>query len=225
MVSQLTEEEATLTYRCPMCEASVRVDEHRVGETIDCPSCDRPFELVPPKAHPIPAEQVDAEHVIDASDVAETEAIEHVVHPVVLRRHFFGTLLCLVILSLATIAIGFALLGEAVFGFAATTVLIACGIAAVIAMGFIGKWLIESRAQSLSLTNERLIYRYGIVQRETSELRHDDVRNVKLDQNVVERLLNFGDIAISSSGQDEMEIVIHDIPSPKNVIEFIRKRQ
>ena len=39
------------------------------------------------------------------------------------------------------------------------------------------------------------------------------------------RLLNYGDIAISSSGQDDFEIVAHDIPDPDRVLEIIRKNQ
>ena len=59
----------------------------------------------------------------------------------------------------------------------------------------------------------------------TNEVQHDDVRNIKSERNLLERLFNYGDIALSSSGQDDMEIVVHDVPDPDGIIEIIRQHQ
>jgi uncharacterized membrane protein YdbT with pleckstrin-like domain len=73
--------------------------------------------------------------------------------------------------------------------------------------------------------NKPTTFQEGIISRETSEVQHDDVRNLQIDQNILERLLGIGDIAISSSGQDDMEIQVKGIPSPDRLAKVIRKNQ
>jgi hypothetical protein len=78
---------------------------------------------------------------------------------------------------------------------------------------------------ALTLTSERIIYTYGLFHRSTNEMRHDDVLNMKMEQNFLERILHFGDMALSSAGDNGMEIAIHDVPRPQEMAEFIRQRQ
>ncbi|MCC9600263.1 PH domain-containing protein [Stieleria sp. JC731] len=225
-----TVSETSMLYRCPMCKTPVEIDEHYVGETIDCPSCKRPFEVTPPQAWPISPDDVDSQRRSDTprvspDDVAGMESVERVIHPVVFRRHLAGTTVSIlgVIAGLAGIAFG--LSGQLILGVEPTITLVTSGVLLAVCGAFLLKWYVQSRFQSLSLTNERMIYQQGIISRQTSEIRHDDVRNVKVDQNIVERIFAFGDIAISSAGQDDMEIIINDIPRPQEVVNFIRKRQ
>jgi len=48
---------------------------------------------------------------------------------------------------------------------------------------------------------------------------------MQVDQNAIQRILNVGSIAISSSGQDDLEIYVKGIPDPNDVADFIRKMQ
>jgi len=82
-----------------------------------------------------------------------------------------------------------------------------------------------SQFTTLTVTNDRTIYQRGFVSRETSEVQHDDVRNIQLDQSFVQRLLNVGGVSISSSGQDDIEVVAKRLPNPKRIIELIRANQ
>ena len=70
-----------------------------------------------------------------------------------------------------------------------------------------------------------MIFTRGVINRRTSEVQHDDIRNIQVQQNLVERLVGAGTIAISSAGQDDMEIVARGIAHPQRVIETIRTHQ
>ncbi|OYP28376.1 PH domain-containing protein [Rhodopirellula sp. MGV] len=221
---------STMLYRCPMCKTSVEIDEHFVGETIDCPSCKRPFEVTPPQAWPVSPDEYQLERrsdtpVVSPADVANTEAVEQVIHPVVFRRHLVGTTVCALGVLVAIAGVVAGLTGQLLLGLDPMVMLVVSSVLLVVCGMFLLKWYVESRFQSLTLTNERLVYQQGIFSRSTSEVRHDDVRNVKLDQNIFERIFAFGDIAISSAGQDDMEIIVNDIPRPQEVVNYIRKRQ
>lgn len=220
-------ENQSLRYQCPQCQQIVRVDEAVMGKQVDCPACGKPFLAEAPVARPLgPAESGAGNADEPAVMLAADDKNElKVVHPSVFRRHFFGMILCLLLL-----AGGVSLI---IFGAATATLLVVPGlyfliggsIAVLLAVFYLVKWWIIGKTHKLTITTERSIYRSGIIHRFTSEVRHDDVRNIKMDQNFKERLLKFGDIAISSSGQDDMEIVIRDIPHPQEIADLIRRQQ
>ncbi|TWU63161.1 PH domain-containing protein [Crateriforma conspicua] len=219
-------QDRALVYTCPICESTIGIEQHLIGETISCPHCDRPFEVVPPRAYPAKhGSDTDPSTILSADDLAEDEAIEKVIHPVVFRRHLLGTIVCVAAAIIGGLVLGLGVAGSSIEGITGLTLMIPGGVLLGIGLVFLMKWLIESRMHSLKLTNERMIYRYGIIHRGTSEIRHEDVRNLKVDQNLFERLFRFGDIAVSSAGQDDMEVIIHDIPNPEAVVDYIRKRQ
>lgn len=201
------------------------------GETVDCPKCGGPFVVEPPRAQPInPA--TDDPHATDGGGVSKVtkmsqeEWTDLTVHPAIFRHHLLGTMLCVIgiVAGLAGVAAGL-VTGAAVGPLAGGVLAIAGGVLAAVAAVVLLRWYLMSRFQSLIITNERVIYRHGLIQRETSEVQHEDIRNLKVNQNVYERLLGYGDIAVSSAGQDDMEIVMNDIPNPEKIADYIRKRQ
>jgi uncharacterized membrane protein YdbT with pleckstrin-like domain len=86
-------------------------------------------------------------------------------------------------------------------------------------------WLMRTRFEALTITSERTIWARGILDRETSEVQHDDVRNIQMRQTFADRILGVGRIAISSAGQDDMEIDIRGVPNPSRVADTIRSCQ
>lgn len=218
--------EESLTYECPHCKSSVDVLERLLGETIECPVCDRPFVVKPPAGRVLgPEEAKGSNHTAAAHLPVNDEHVEKVIRPVVFRRHFFGTVLFAVLALVGVVGIVAGLAGFAILQVPSIVVIVVSIGLLVLGGYFLSRWYLASRMHSLTLTNERLIYKHGIIKRASSELRYEDIRNLKLDQSLVERLLNFGDLALSSSGQDEMEIIINDIPNPTEVADYIRQRQ
>jgi len=56
-------------------------------------------------------------------------------------------------------------------------------------------------------------------------VRHDDVRNIQVNQNIYQRAVGTGDIAISSAGQDNLEIDVDSIPQPEELATTVRDLQ
>ncbi|MHB8865464.1 MAG: PH domain-containing protein, partial [Pirellulaceae bacterium] len=104
--------------------------------------------------------------------------------------------------------------------------LLAVSIGMLVASGlYMLGWWIQTQFVSLQVTTERNIFQRGIIARATSEVRHDDVRNLRINQTLIQRLFGVGTIAISSAGQDDFEIMIKGVPSPEELVKTIRDYQ
>lgn len=92
----------------------------------------------------------------------------------------------------------------------------------VITLGIVPLFLwVRHIGDRLHITNKRSILRSGFFSKSTTEVLHDHVRNVQVDQTFLNRIFNVGTIGISSSGQDGVEIVAHKIARPMHVKETI----
>ena len=84
-------------------------------------------------------------------------------------------------------------------------------------------WWLQTLGTKLTVTDERITLRKGILSKFTNEVFHTDIRNVQLDQSFFQRLFDVGTIAISTSGQEGIEISVQGIPHPQNVRDLIDK--
>ena len=53
----------------------------------------------------------------------------------------------------------------------------------------------------IAVTNRRVIYKKGLVQRETNEMNMDKVESVKIDQSIFGRMFDFGNVTILGTGE------------------------
>ena len=86
-------------------------------------------------------------------------------------------------------------------------------------------WWLICKSTRLEVTTKRTIVTTGLLSKSTNEVRHSDVRNIRVNQTFLQRVLNCGTLAISSAGQSEMEILVTGIPDPQGIAETIRKHQ
>lgn len=206
-----------LQYHCPSCDASISVATSMVGDEVDCPNCSTPFLASAPKATPEFNDDDnpdDSEYSINKPTDDESEVA--VAHPAMFRKHplqFIG------LSALAVCCLYYAFVAATWTG-----VYVSLGSIFVIA-GYFGYWWLEIIATKLTVTNKRTTLRHGIIAKTTSEVQHDDIRNLQVHQNALERILGIGDIAISSSGQDDLEVYAHAIPKPNEVAELVRRMQ
>lgn len=75
------------------------------------------------------------------------------------------------------------------------------------------------------LTTERTTVRTGILTRRVVEVRHKDVRQIEVDQTIIQRLLGTGQLRVSSAASSGFEIDIDGIAHPDSLAADIRKRQ
>ncbi len=67
--------------------------------------------------------------------------------------------------------------------------------------------------------------RYGIIAKETDEIRVHDIRLLGVNQGIIQRLFGLGNVEIATAGHSEVEIFMKGIRDPEEVKEAIRKLQ
>ena len=78
-------------------------------------------------------------------------------------------------------------------------------------------WWLRCKGTQLTITTDRTRLRKGILSKSITEVWHQDVRNVQLNQTFFQRLLGVGALGISSAGQAGLEISVSGIPDPEQV--------
>lgn len=218
---------ALLVYRCPHCGASHEVEEALIGDRVTCRQCGKPFEAAAPVAKPVEVGPGEKASFRVAAGEGEVENTVLQVHPAVFRKHPLRFLaLWVAILAGAAAVVAGLIGGVAIPGNPPATVLIVGGLilAGVAGVFWLGWWG-GTRFTTLTVTNRRTTLQRGLFARKTSEVRHQDVRNLQVNQKTMERLLGVGDLAISSAGQDDLEIAVQGIPNPNHVANVIRDMQ
>lgn len=85
-------------------------------------------------------------------------------------------------------------------------------------------WWMNMISITLTVTDKRTILRKGLLSKYTNEVFHISVRNIEINQGIIQRIFNVGDIVIaSSSGQADLEIAVRGIPEPETVKQLINK--
>ena len=108
--------------------------------------------------------------------------------------------------------------------------LICCVLVLAYGLGllFLLMWWLQCRGTSLTVTDERLSLRKGILGKYTNDVLISDIRNVIVGQNVFQRIFGVGSIGVSTAAQSGLEIEVHGLPDPqrvKAIIDEQRKRQ
>jgi hypothetical protein len=229
-----------LKNQCPYCQRVVEVDAHLVGEMVTCPNerCGKVFRIAVPQGRPAKrgssGQRIHRGETEDDSLTAVSdETLLFKTHPAFIRRRPLKALGVAVggIVGLATLGLWANAhweLRAVEPNMAAAPEWLLLSLGCLLAGGALVMflwWWVLSLFTTVTVTNKRTTFQEGIISRETSEVQHDDVRNLQIDQNILERMLGIGDIAISSSGQDDMEIRANGIPSPDRLAKVIRKYQ
>ena len=84
-------------------------------------------------------------------------------------------------------------------------------------------WYLLKLSASLEITTKRTTESHGLFSRATSEVLHDNIRNIAVKQSFIDRVFNVGKLEISSSGQSGVEITMKDVKDPHGVREKIDK--
>lgn len=208
------------SFQCPHCGQTTAAELEALGKATPCQACGQPYLAAVP-----------AGRLIDASGkptgkpaISGAEQTVLVVNPAAFRENPMQTgVLGLIIVAGLTGLILF--MGKVPDGAGFAVLSGLSLIAVVVPLIMLAMRFVFTRFESLTITTQRTIWARGVINRRTSEVQHDDIRNIQVQQNLVERLVRAGSIAISSAGQDDMEIVAHGIAQPRRVIETIRTYQ
>ena len=92
-----------------------------------------------------------------------------------------------------------------------------CGLGFVVMV----PWWVELAYTRLEVTNRRVRLSKGFWTKTSSELLLDHVRNVTVRQGVTQRMVDAGDVGISSSGQSDIELQVVGLKHPEQLRELI----
>lgn len=120
-------------------------------------------------------------------------------YPSLIRTRFLQILICLLLFGLAIyVAVVF-------WGEEGIWLYVAGGIAGIALIWYVCMY-INNRARKLRVTSERCIITEGIVSRRTSEVIHGHVRNITVEQGILDRIFGVATLGLSSAGQADVEI-------------------
>jgi len=86
-------------------------------------------------------------------------------------------------------------------------------------------WWLRCLATSLVITESRVTLRKGLLSKATNDVLIADIRNVKVSQSFLQRIFGVGAVAVSTSGQSDMEIEVHGVPAPDRIKSIINDRR
>ena len=121
------------------------------------------------------------------------------------------------------VAIAFFILSHMVVG--GTPTLLCLALAAIAAIAALYKMLtawFHRWTTETDVTNLRVVHKTGVIKRRTFEMSLDKVESVDVNQSILGRLLNFGDVTILGVGEGKE--TISTIASPLEFRNFITAR-
>ncbi|GEM20735.1 hypothetical protein NONS58_21550 [Nitrosococcus oceani] len=83
-------------------------------------------------------------------------------------------------------------------------------------------WMyIKTKMDKLTIKTDEIVWMHGLLNKSYTEINMSSVRTVKVNQSVLQRMLNAGDVAIYTAG-DNPEVVIRGLPEPDKVRDYIK---
>jgi membrane protein YdbS with pleckstrin-like domain len=207
----------SIQFECPHCHAINSGDESLYGQRVECRQCRAPILVPPAPAGPEPQtarlirNPGDGAPPPPAPTAAEADIFQ--LSPV--ARAYPGQIL----LGLALVGLGVALAIEAAdFSWPFWVAL------APLVPGLLLLLLVWVRVKSSSyrLTTQRLFVRRGWLAKHINELELYRVKDVVVDQGVLQRLLNFGTITVLADDDTTPAVHLVGVASPTAVKETIR---
>lgn len=218
--------------RCDKCEKLLEAPDDLAGQKIECPACGDvrtlPAAVAAPAEVVVPAKAVVATRPdraaaagLPADGGPEQRVL--VAYPVMFRGSpLWGMILFVGVLGGIAGLVYFGAIRPKTIDarwlklglWGSLTVLIICVFA------WFG-WWIAHLGMRLEVTSKRTVARRGLIRRDTTEVLHDDIKNVQVNQSFGQRLLGIGRLSLSSSADDEAEIMMDDLPSPDRIRKVI----
>ena len=90
------------------------------------------------------------------------------------------------------------------------------------------KLLHDMKDSKLLLYKDYVLYAKGLMswQEHTVRIRYNHLREIEIDQTILQKLFGIGDIVlISMSSQSEDEVYMRGIPNPRHIKDLIEKRR
>ncbi|TVQ87852.1 MAG: PH domain-containing protein [Chromatiaceae bacterium] len=84
-------------------------------------------------------------------------------------------------------------------------------------------WWFATLVDRLEIRRHEIIWTHGLLARQYTEINMASVRTMRINQSLLQRLLNAGDLVIFTAG-DEPELAVRGLPRPREVREHIKRQ-
>lgn len=79
----------------------------------------------------------------------------------------------------------------------------------------------QRRMAVLALGAKSLYYKQGIIFKSVVRIRYCDIRNMRIDRNLLEELFGIGSIAVATAGTSGYEAVMKGFEAPERIMDYI----
>lgn len=214
-----------IKFKCDRCDMDIELEDELAGSKYECLNCGDINRVPSPQGkEPIPFEHddaVDSKRVDKAAKAGFPPDFGPETRVIRVRRCWFRSrvvrfsLTILIGLVSAVGLIWVPVQDKSFWWFAAFGPLL------VWAAGLLVWWWIDRLSASLEITTKRTIMHRGFFSKSSSEVVHDNIRNIQIDQSFLQRVMKVGRIGISSSGQDGIELQVNHLKDPDYLREVI----
>jgi uncharacterized membrane protein YdbT with pleckstrin-like domain len=93
----------------------------------------------------------------------------------------------------------------------------------VAAFGFLTlmSWYVRSKSDHLVIKEDEIVWTHGLLNKGYTEISMGSVRTTRLNQTLLQRIMNAGDIEIYTSG-DVPELIVKGLPDPSEILRVIK---
>ena len=199
---------------CDDCEQVFEVEAAAEGQKVRCPKCgDVHIIRAATPAVPLAAAAKRRDRAAEAGlppAFGEEEDVM-IVRPALLRANPLGFSLVVIVL------VGGVAGGVWLFTQNNPWAASGCLVGAAAAACVWAWWRIVKRTTSLRITTKRTVESVGLLSKSMSEILHKDIRNFTVTQTFWERVWRVGTLGIDSAADNSKEIVMDDVPNPREV--------
>jgi len=86
---------------------------------------------------------------------------------------------------------------------------------------FLLYWYLTMKADKLTIKEDEVIWTHGLLSKQYVEINMSSIRTTKVEQSLLQRMLNAGKLEIYTAG-DEPELTVNGMPNPHKIREVIK---
>jgi uncharacterized membrane protein YdbT with pleckstrin-like domain len=132
-------------------------------------------------------------------------------NPSMVRMNPFGAILAILAIPLGSV-------GSVVLGPPLAFALIPVAGGAVLLLLY---WYLVTKMDHLVIKQDEIVLTHGLLTKQYTEINMSSVRTVKISQTLLQRIMDAGDVAIYTAG-DQPELVVKGLPDPTAIREHIK---
>jgi uncharacterized membrane protein YdbT with pleckstrin-like domain len=99
------------------------------------------------------------------------------------------------------------------------------GVLVLVALILISWIRLDRSGRKYTITNKRVSVEYGIISKQSTELRVQDIRSINLTTTGLSGLVGIGRVEFSSAASDDAEVVFWNVPDAEKIRDLVRSLQ